>query len=101
MRLTEFQRESLKQAAKVHFGEEATVRLFGSRIDDHARGGDIDLLVESPLTDTAQLALAHTRFLAAVYTVLGEQKLDVLLDYPGRPTHPPIFALARQQGVML
>lgn len=101
MRLTAFERDSLKQAARVHFGEDAKVRLFGSRTNDMARGGDIDLLVESNWTDPAKLAQAHTQFLATAYTLLGEQKLDVLLDYPGRSTHPPIFELAREQGVLL
>lgn len=101
MRLTPLQRDCLTQAARAHFGDAATLRLFGSRVDDHAKGGDIDLLLESTLTDPAEVAQAHIRFLASVYNVLGEQKLDVLLDYPGRTTHPPIFALAREQGVLL
>jgi len=65
------------------------------------RGGDIDLLVETQLLDPAQIAQAHTRFLARVYSHLGEQKVDVLSDYPGCVQHPPIFERARKQGVLL
>lgn len=101
MRITPQQRSCIKQATVTHFGSGAVVRLFGSRTDDQARGGDIDLLIDTPLTDPSLVAAAHTRFLASLYTTLGEQKLDVLLDYPGRVTRPPIFALAREQGIVL
>jgi hypothetical protein len=67
------------------------VRLFGSRVDDQRRGGDTDLLLEVPLSDPAEIARAHTRFLCGVCAQMGEQKLDVLIDVPGRPMHPPIF----------
>ncbi|NEX15935.1 MAG: DNA polymerase III subunit beta, partial [Halochromatium sp.] len=45
MRLNAHQRETIKQAARGCFGADATVRLFGSRVDDHKRGGDIDLFI--------------------------------------------------------
>jgi len=101
MRLSAFERQTLKQAAQSSFGPGVVLRLFGSRVADGQRGGDIDLLVETHLRDPAQIAQAHTRFLARVYSHLGEQKVDVLIDYPGRVQHPPIFERARQQGVLL
>jgi hypothetical protein len=32
---------------------------------------------------------------------LGEQKIDVLLDYPSRKNHPAIFSIAKKTGVLL
>ena len=46
MRLSEFERVQLKKAVREIAGDRALVRLFGSRVDDTRRGGDIDLLVE-------------------------------------------------------
>lgn len=101
MRLSEFERQTLKQAAKENFGDDVQLRLFGSRADDKRRGGDIDLLLDTGLTDPAQIAKAHTRFLLSVYARMGEQKLDVLIDFPGRQSRAPIFDVARQEGIFL
>ena len=78
MRLSTFEREALKQAAQAGFVPGVVVRLFGSRVAEDLRGGDIDLLIETGMRDPAQIARAHTRFLSLVYSRLGEQKVDVL-----------------------
>ncbi|MBT9165716.1 MAG: hypothetical protein DDT25_00371 [Chloroflexi bacterium] len=101
MRLSTFERDALKQAAQASFEPGVVVRLFGSRVAEDLRGGDIDLLIETGMRDPAQIARAHTRFLSLVYSRLGEQKVDVLIDYPEREQRPAIFDLARQQGVLL
>lgn len=101
MRRSEFERNALKRAAIESFGAGTRVRLFGSRVDDQRKGGDIDLLLEVPLSDPAAIARAHTRFLCGVYAQMGEQKLDVLIDFPGRQMHAPIFDIARREGVVL
>ncbi len=101
MRLNALESETLVQAAHECFEPSASVRLFGSRLDDAGRGGDIDLLIETNLTSAEQIARAHTRFLAYVYARLGEQKIDVLIDFPTRRQHVPIYQFARTQGVLL
>lgn len=47
MRLTELQRTIIRQTVSGIAGPDAQVILFGSRLDDSARGGDLDLLIES------------------------------------------------------
>ena len=62
MRLNPHQRQTIKQAVHTCFGADATVRLFGSRIDDSKRGGDIDVLISTSLTDPDAIARAEIAF---------------------------------------
>ena len=101
MRLNDQQRAIIRATVAETFGAGARVWLFGSRVDDAKRGGDIDLLVETDQTDADTLARSEISFLSRVQTRLGEQKIDVLLDYPSRKTRPPILSIARQTGVLL
>lgn len=45
MRLTGTERDAIRACAERVFGPACVVRLFGSRVDDARRGGDIDLHV--------------------------------------------------------
>jgi predicted nucleotidyltransferase len=55
---------------------DAKLYLFGSRIDDSKRGGDIDLLIVS---DNFTKKLLR-RFRVEFFKCFGEQKLDVIVD---------------------
>ena len=101
MRLNDQQRAAIRTTVAETFGIDARVWLFGSRVDDAKRGGDIDLLIETDQGDADTLARTEISFLSKIQTKLGEQKIDVLLDYPSRKTRPPIFSIARQTGVLL
>ena len=48
MRLTDDQIQAIRQSAQQIGGEQSHVRVFGSRLDDSARGGDLDLVLELP-----------------------------------------------------
>ena len=48
MRVSRKTIDILTNLARIHFGEAAQVRLFGSRTNDSARGGDIDIQVIAP-----------------------------------------------------
>lgn len=101
MRLTDQQRAIIRATVAETFGAGADVWLFGSRVDDSKRGGDIDLLIETDQVDVDAIARAEISFLTKVQMKLGEQKIDVLLDYPSRKIRPPIFSVAKQTGVLL
>lgn len=95
MRLNQTQRHYILQAARNSFGEEVQVWLFGSRVDDARRGGDVDLYVET-----------NTRF--PVVTALRcklsiEEKLDLHVDLlvNDRQQSNPIFSIAKSTGVQL
>lgn len=101
MRLNAHQRQTIMQTARSCFSAGAIVRLFGARTDDRRRGGDIDLLISTSLAEPSATARAEIAFQVEVQQALGEQRIDVVADYPGRCERPPIFAIAEQTGVRL
>lgn len=99
MRLTPEQIDAIKQSAYAVLGADARVTLFGSRVDDSKKGGDIDLLFE-----TDQLLENRATTLGALYVALirklGDRKIDILLKDIATPT-APVLAIARQTGILL
>lgn len=63
--------------------KDAKLYLFGSRVDDNKKGGDIDLLVVSDKLDKKDLRKLRIEF----FNHFGEQKLDIVLD-DGKFTNP-------------
>ena len=101
MRLTPQQQSAIRTTVTETFGEGATIWLFGSRVDDNKRGGDIDLLIETKESDVTAIVRAELAFLTKLQAKLGEQKIDVLVDYPTRQHTPPIFTVAKETGIRL
>ena len=100
MRLNPDQIEAIKQEAEHYFGAGAQVWLFGSRVDDTKKGGDIDLYVRPMMNDATQLAQARFAFLARLKRRIGDQKVDLVLQREGGE-ELPIHVQAKQQGVRL
>jgi predicted nucleotidyltransferase len=98
MRLTPGEAAAIRAATAEVFGPAARVRLFGSRVDDRLRGGDIDLLVEAP-AGRAGFA-EECALLGAIEDRLGERRVDVLLLPEGRAPGPMERAALRE-GVLL
>ena len=55
---------------------QAKIYLFGSRVDDEKKGGDIDLLIVDSLLTKRDLRILRIDF----FQHFGEQKLDIVLD---------------------
>lgn len=53
MRLSTENRSQIIDIVKMELGEQPVVSLFGSRLNDAAKGGDVDLLIET--ADTVPL----------------------------------------------
>ena len=76
MRLTLKEIEVIVQNVRHYFGDDAKVTLFGSRVDDEQKGGDIDLYIEKVNeSDSLDKKLA---FITELKAQLGEQKIDVV-----------------------
>ncbi|THD09538.1 nucleotidyltransferase domain-containing protein [Metallibacterium scheffleri] len=101
MRLTPEQAAIIRSAAAEVFGSDARVWLFGSRVDDAKRGGDIDLLVQTTQTQPDALARDSIAMLARLQRALGEQKIDLILDAPVLGAARDIITTAKVTGVLL
>lgn len=81
MRLTEQQAEAIREVVESECGASARVKLFGSRLDDTKRGGDVDVLVE--LADFVERpAVLSARLSAKMSRRLEGRSVDVILDAP-------------------
>ena len=99
MRLDDKAHEIIKHEVASQLGSEAIVRLFGSRIDDSQRGGDIDLFIE-PGRTLAQRIQAECQLAACLYIQLGGRKVDVLIKNPLEPALA-IHEQALKNGIVL
>lgn len=68
MRLSPEQKEALVRIVSKHLGSRSDVYLFGSRLDDALKGGDVDILVdvEKPVP-----RIAHARLVLDLEEALG------------------------------
>lgn len=96
MRLTPHEREAIRRLGFHHFGR--APRLFGSRLDDARRGGDIDLLIATDLSP-AEAGRRRIDLLADLWLELGECKIDIVLDDGSTPS--ALVDRARREGVEL
>ncbi len=78
MRLNQKQLSSIRTNF-TNFFNDGKIYLFGSRVDDSKKGGDIDLYISTKSKEN--LAYKKIQFLAKVKREIGEQKIDVVFDY--------------------
>ncbi len=99
MRLTPSQITAIRHATAQLVGDSARVWLFGSRVRDDARGGDVDLLLEldEVVAEPAQLS---ARLAARVSRAMYGRKVDVLINAPNL-LKLPIHAIALAEGIRL
>ena len=81
MRLTAEQIEGIRRIARRLAGEQVEVGVFRSRLDDRARGGDLDLLLELP-DPIANPALLAAQVAAQVSRLMDGRKVDDLRLLP-------------------
>lgn len=99
MRLSQDQIAAIHEAVAEVFGNGAQVWLFGSRVDDNKRGGDIDLLIRPEAGVSDQLLRRKIRLLGRLEQALGERKIDIVIEQPADTR--PIVRVARETGVRL
>lgn len=95
MRLTPSEKQAILSAVAKQ-DPDARVVLFGSRTDDQARGGDIDILVVSDrISFRDQWPIRRD-----ILDEIGWQKLDLIVRRPDQ-LDSGIAALALETGILL
>lgn len=90
MRLTENERKAIRSIIH-NLDPNASIYLFGSRVFDYKKGGDIDLLVlSSKISDKDRRSIK-----LKLYEAIGEQKIDLLIAHD---TSQPFVRIALEEG---
>ena len=95
MRLTNKEVEAITSIYKKIF-KSGKIYLFGSRVDDTKKGGDIDLYIQTDNKDN--LIEKKINFLVELKREIGEQKIDVVLS---KDINRPIEQIALKNGIQL
>lgn len=95
MRLTPDQAEAIRHRIRSCMGSRARIWLFGSRVDENRRGGDVDLFVEPESATSLESRLLCKSALADALDL----NVDLVVQQPGRDL--PIYRIAKQSGVPL
>jgi uncharacterized protein len=96
MRLDSSQAAKIIEIVSNHAGSDSRVSVYGSRLDDTARGGDIDLFIE---TEAPMPRWEQARMLAALEDELG-LPVDILVKCIYDPD-TPFESMAKVRAVDL
>jgi predicted nucleotidyltransferase len=94
MRLTNSEADAIREEVR-HLDPDAELYLYGSRTDDNARGGDIDLLVVSDKLTLRDVLRMRSRILDRI----GWQQLDLVTRR--KDQLDTIAAMAKETGQKL
>ncbi|MFP4025298.1 MAG: nucleotidyltransferase domain-containing protein [Thiohalospira sp.] len=93
MRLSQDEIKAIKETIQ-SFDSEAKIWLYGSRVDNHKRGGDIDLLIFSQTLNFSD----KLKIKSQLYKKIGEQKIDLLIAKDDRK---PFVRIALENAILL
>lgn len=100
MRLGENEKMIIINTARKFFGESTVVVLFGSRVKDELKGGDIDLMIKpGKYCDSSEMLEKKLHLLIELEKKLGEQKIDVLIAK--RNDKRKIVKTANNEGIII
>ena len=95
MRITSKEHHAIKKYFLEVF-QEGKIYLFGSRVDDSRKGGDIDLYLQ--LKERKNLVRKKLDFLVKLKSEIGQQKIDVVFD---KNLNRTIDKIAIRDGILL
>ena len=95
MRITEHEKNIIVDAVK-SADSNARIWLFGSRVDDQKKGGDIDIAIFSEKINKDVMLEIQVRH--SICDSIGEQRIDIITTSDGKEA---IFKLAMAEGIVL
>ncbi len=98
MRLTSEQQRQINTILKRYFGTDSEILLFGSRVDDNAKGGD--LYIEPEIKAADAIVDAKLDAMVALHKALGDQKIDLVIKRRNA-RELPIYRIAKETGLPL
>lgn len=94
MRITATQTRIITERIQQYLGDSAEIWLFGSRLHENKRGGDVDIYVET----SAGVLLNELRCKIELEELL-DLPVDLIVRQPGESS--PIALIAKTEGVRL
>lgn len=101
VRLSDGDLVALKFCFAKHFLDTDRLWLLGSRADLSKKGGDIDLYVETYAVSVESATKMRSHFLSEFEEMIGEQKIDLVLNMMHYPYPLPIHVVAITEGVRI
>jgi len=98
MRLSSFEKQSIINHFENIFSN-SKLYLFGSRVDDTKKGGDIDLYIETTTKEYDYTKILE--FSGKVQDDIGWQKIDIVVNKIDENKDKLIYQNAKKTGVLL
>ncbi len=96
MRISQKEISIIKNAI-LDYIPDAKIFLFGSRVDDSKKGGDIDIFVETESDTTLK---EQIKILSKIEILGVSRKVDLIVKTP-KSKEQPIFQTAKKEGIVL
>jgi predicted nucleotidyltransferase len=101
MRLTKTQIKAIQDSFSTFFMKGDKIWLFGSRVDDSKKGGDIDLYIETNYDDLFIVTKKEIEFVTNLKKIIGDQKIDIVVNVLSQNQQFSIYDEAKNTGVQL
>ena len=103
MRISPQQTETIKIFTHRHFGEDAEVWLFGSRVNNEKRGGDYDFLIETSINQPDIIIEHKITMIAELQSTSNfeDEKIDLIVKRRSSSFDMPIYGIAKKEGIRL
>ena len=103
MRISPQQTETIKIFTHRHFGEDAEVWLFGSRVNNEKRGGDYDFLIETSINPPDIIIEHNITMIAELQSTSNfeDEKIDLIVKRRNSSFDMPIYGIAKKEGIRL